>query len=233
MRSSAVLADSTNTPHEPPERHCCRLPGRTNPKHPNPIPTNSSPGATSRWSCSPLPAINSSTSFCEYLGRQLSYLPRLAKLLLVDQRCCFPLPASVAAPPRARRPRPRPFPRLRLRLRPRIVPRIRVVVRGQRAALRSTPLPSPSSWSPAVVVPEAEPAAAGGGGGGGLGEDCLCGGREGDSIDSSMFGLAPRARSTQRQQSKLQSPVAGKEGDSLVLGRRVRTLPKGLSGVVR
>lgn len=47
-----------------------------------------------------------------------------------------------------------------------------------------------------------------------------------------MFGLAPRTRGHPRQ-SKLQPPVAGKDGDALSVGRRIRTHPKGLTGYIR
>lgn len=216
MRPS-VLADITDAPDQGRgRRHCC-LPRRSSPRTPTPYPsptpnlTPSSPNASlpsspTRWGCY-LPG----TSFCEIIGRQLSFLPRLAKLLIVDHRCCLRLPGLSAAPP-ARRLRPR------LRLRPRIVPRIRVVVRGQPRAVRFTP-PQLRSVS-RTAVPEADSVT----------RESLCECRE---RGSGMFGLAPRARSTPRQQSKLQSPVAGKEGDSLGLGKRVRTLPKGLMGVVR
>eukprot|EP00752_Nemacystus_decipiens_P009616 g8593.t1 len=47
-----------------------------------------------------------------------------------------------------------------------------------------------------------------------------------------MFGLAPRSKSATRQQGKAPS-AAGKDGDSIVVGRRVRLHPKGILGVVR
>lgn len=52
-----------------------------------------------------------------------------------------------------------------------------------------------------------------------------------------MFGLAPRSKGASSRQAKVPSP-GGKDQQhhaesSLTVGQRVRTLPKGLLGVVR